>query len=92
MNRDISGAWPVAGFLMATALAITVSGSAAAQSGVTKNVSRSSASAVQSYWTPETMAAAKPMGKVAAGAPTRPAVAPLAAGAPGVAGGSLPGG
>ena len=91
MDRDASGAWSVAGFLIATALATTISGSAAAQSGVTKTVSRSTASAVQSYWTPERMAAAKPMGKVAAGAPTRPAAAPLATGAPGVGGGSLPG-
>jgi hypothetical protein len=91
MNRDVSGAWSVAGFLMAAALATTISGVAAAQSPAPKIFNRSSASTVQSYWTPERMAAAIPKGMVASGA-IQPTAAPLAAGAPGAAGGSLPGG
>jgi hypothetical protein len=91
MNRDISGAWRVAGFLIATALATTISGSAAAQSPAPKIFNRSAASTVHSYWTPERMAAAKPKGILASGA-AQPAAAPLATGAPGAAGGSLPGG
>jgi hypothetical protein len=85
MNRDASGAWRVAGFLMATALATTISSPAPAF------FNRSSASAVQSYWTPQRMAAAKPKGILASGA-IRPTAAPLAIGAPGAAGGSMPGG
>jgi hypothetical protein len=68
MNRDISGAWRVAGFLIATALATTISGSAAAQSPAPKIFNRSAASTVHSYWTPERMAAAKPKGILASGA------------------------
>ena len=92
MDRDIPGAWRIAGFLMTTALAITIAGSAAAQSPGPKIFNQRGASATLNYWTPERMRAAKPMGMVAAGAPRRPVVAPLAAGAPGGGGGSLPGG
>lgn len=92
MNRDISGAWPVAGFLIATALAVTFSGVAAAQSPAPKIFSHSSASAAQSYWTPQRMEAAKPMGIRGSDAAKRPALVPQAAGAPGAAGGSMPGG
>src|ERR1019366_7795227 len=92
MDRDTADVWSVAGFLMAAALATTNSRVAAAQSPPPKIFNHSSARAVQSFWTPERMAAAKPMGMAAAGAPKRPAVAPLAPGAPGVGGGSLPGG
>jgi len=91
MNRDVSGAWRVAGFLLATALAITISGVAAAQSPAPKIFNRSSASAVQSYWTPQRMSAAMPKGIQASGA-IQPTASPLAVGAPGAAGGSLPGG
>jgi hypothetical protein len=91
MNRDVSGAWRVAGFLMATALATTISGVAAAQSPAPKIFNHSTASTVQSYWTAERMAAAVPKGMLASGA-IRPTAAPLAIGAPGAAGGSLPGG
>ena len=89
MNRDISGAWRVAGFLIATAVATTISGVAAAQSPAPKIFNRSAASAGQSYWTPQRMAAAKPKGIPASGA-IQPTAAPLATGAPGAAGGSLP--
>ncbi|MGB6176838.1 MAG: hypothetical protein WBF43_11015 [Methylocella sp.] len=91
MDRNASGPWPVAGFLMATALATTISGSAAAQSPAPKIFSRSSASAAQSYWTPQRMAAAKPKGILASGA-IQPTATPLATGAPGAAGGLMPGG
>jgi hypothetical protein len=76
---------------MATALATTISASAAAQSLTPKIFNRSPATTVQSYWTPERMAAAKPMELVVTGAPKRPTVAPLAAGRPGGGGGLLPG-
>ena len=93
MDRDASGAWPVAGFLMATALATTISGFAAAQSPAPKIFSNSSASAVLSYRTTQRMAGAKPKGMIrASGAARRPTAAPLATGTPGAAGGSLPGG
>jgi hypothetical protein len=87
MNRGVSGAWRVAGFLIATALATTISGVAAAQSPAPN---RSAASAGQSYWTPQRMAAAKTKGILASGA-IKPTAAPLATGAPGAAGGSMPG-
>jgi hypothetical protein len=95
MDRYASSAWLVAGFLMATAAATTISGSAAAQSRALpapKIFNRSLASTVQRYWTLERMAAAKPMRMEAASTPKRPAVALLAPGAPGGGGGSLPGG
>ncbi len=90
MDRDASRAWPVAGFLMASALATTISGIGAAESPAPKIFSRSPASTVEGYWTPQRMEAAKPMGIGAAGA-ARHTVAPLATGAPGAAGGSMPG-
>jgi hypothetical protein len=92
MDRGVSGIWSVAGFLTASALATTISGIAAAQSPAPKIFNRSSASSVQNFWTAERMAAAKPKGMEVAGVPKRPAVAPLAPGAAGTAGGSLPGG
>ncbi|MGH6935949.1 MAG: hypothetical protein ACRED2_07175, partial [Methylocella sp.] len=76
MDRDAPRAWPVAGFLMASALATTISGIAAAQSPTPTIFNRSGASTVQNYWTPQRMAAAKPMGIGAAGV-ARHTVAPL---------------
>ena len=92
MDRDAPRAWSVAGFLMASALATSISGIAAAQSPTPTIFNRSGASTVQNYWTPQRMAAAKPMGKEVSGLAKRPAVTPLATGAPGAAGGSMPGG
>jgi hypothetical protein len=91
MIRDASGVRSVAGFLMATALATTGSGSAAAQSAPPKISNDQPSAAIRNYWTPERMERATPMDIGISGGPKRPTQVPAATGAPGGGGGSLPG-
>jgi hypothetical protein len=80
---------------MATAVATVISGSAAAQSpapNTVTSVNRQGAGATLNYWTAERMGRAVPKRPAISGAPKRPASAPVAPGAPGAGGGSLPGG
>ncbi len=78
-------------FLMATALATSISGVAVGQSAPPKISSDQPPAAVTNYWTPERMEKATPMDVGVSRGPKRPAQVLAAAGAPGGGGGSLPG-